>query len=174
VFAQGLDPAGGPGLIFVTLPTAFGQMSGGMVVGAAFFLLLFFAAFTTGIGTLEPVVSWISERRGISRTKGTFIAGMGAWFVGIAALLSFNIWKHIHPFNLVPGFDGKSIFDTMDFTIASLLLPFNGFLIALFTGWAVPHLVRGHLGLTTSLEALWIWVLRLLIPFAIILIAVWK
>ncbi len=174
VFSQGLDPAGGPGLIFVTLPTAFGQMSGGMVVGAAFFILLFFAAFTTGIGTLEPVVSWMEERRGMSRTRGTLLAGMGAWFVGIAALLSFNLWSHIHPFNLVPGYDSKSIFDTMDFTIASILLPFNGLLIALFTGWAVPHLVRGHLGLNPRIETLWIWVLRLLIPFAIILIAVWK
>ncbi len=174
VFSQGLDPAGGPGLIFVTLPTAFGQMSGGMVVGAAFFLLLFFAAFTTGIGTLEPVVSWMEERRGMSRTRGTLLAGFGAWFVGIAALLSFNLWSHIHPFNLVPGYDGKSIFDTMDFTIASVLLPFNGLLIALFTGWAVPRLVRGHLGLSPRIETLWIWVLRLLIPFAIILIAVWK
>ena len=174
VFAQGLDPAGGPGLIFVTLPTAFGQMSGGTVVGAAFFILLFFAAFTTGIGTLEPVVSWMEERRGMSRARGTLLAGFGAWFVGIAALLSFNIWSHIHPFNLVPGYDGKSIFDTMDFTIASVLLPFNGLLIALFTGWAVPRLVRGHLGLNPRVETLWIWVLRLLIPFAIILIAVWK
>jgi NSS family neurotransmitter:Na+ symporter len=174
VFAQGLDPAGGPGLIFVTLPTAFGQMSGGVVVGAIFFILLFFAAFTTGIGTLEPVVAWISERRGLSRTKSTLLAGCAAWFVGIAALLSFNIWKDFHPFNAVPGFVGKGVFDTMDFAIASVLLPFNGFLIALFTGWIVVPLVRGKLGLSPFLETLWIWTLRIIIPLAILLIALWK
>jgi neurotransmitter:Na+ symporter, NSS family len=174
VFAQGLDPAGGPGLIFVTLPTAFGQMSGGMVVGAAFFVLLFFAAFTTGIGTLEPVVAWMEERRGVSRTMGTLLAGSAAWAVGITALLSFNIWKHITPFNAVPGFTGKSIFDTMDFAIASVLLPFNGLLIALFTGWVVARLIRGKTGLATHLETLWVWSLRIVIPVAIVLIAVWK
>ncbi len=174
VFAQGLDPAGGPGLIFVTLPTAFGQMPGGVVVGAVFFILLFFAAFTTGIGTLEPVVSWMEERRKMTRTRGTLVAGIAAWFVGIAALLSFNIWKDIHPLNAVPGFEGKAVFDAMDFAIASVLLPFNGFLIALFTGWVVAHLTRGKLGLAPVLESIWIWTLRLVIPVAIILIAVWK
>ncbi len=174
VFAQGLDPAGGPGLIFVTLPTAFGQMSGGAFVGATFFILLFFAAFTTGIGTLEPVVAWMEERRGISRTRGTLLAGTAAWAVGIAALFSFNIWKTFFPLNAVPGFVGKGIFDVMDFAIASILLPFNGFVIALFTGWIVARLVRGKLGLPSLLESLWVWVLRIVVPLAIILIAVWK
>ncbi len=174
VFSQGLDPAGGPGLIFVTLPTAFGQMSGGMVVGAVFFILLFFAAFTTGIGTLEPVVAWMEERRGMSRTRGTLIAGSAAWAIGIAALLSFNVWAKFFPLNAIPGFVGKGVFDVMDFAIASILLPFNGLLIALFTGWVAAQLAHGKLGLTPALERAWIWVLRLLIPFAILLIALWK
>ncbi len=174
VFAQGLDPAGGPGLIFVTLPTAFGQMTGGAIVGAVFFVLLFFAAFTTGIGTLEPVVAWMAEQRGMSRTRGTILAGSAAWFIGITALLSFNIWKDIFPLNGVPGFAGKGVFDTMDFAIASVLLPFNGFMIALFTGWIMAKIVRGKLGLSATLESVWIWTLRILLPLAIILIAVWK
>lgn len=174
VFANGLDPAGGPGLLFVILPTAFGQMTGGAFVGAAFFVLLFFAAFTTGVGTLEPVVAWLEERRNISRTMGTLMAGIAAWAIGIGALLSFNIWQGFAPLNLIPGFAGKGIFDTLDFAIASILLPFNGLVIALFTGWVVASLVRGKLGMAPALESVWIWSLRVLVPAAIVLIALWK
>ena len=174
VFAHNLDPAGGPGLIFVTLPTAFGQMSGGAAVGAVFFVLLFFAAFTTGIGTLEPVVAWMEERRGISRTRGTLMAGGVAWAIGIAGVLSFNVWKGIHPFNAIPGYAGKTIIEVMDFSISSVLLPFNGLLIALFTGWVVARLVRGKTGLLPLWEIFWLWALRLLVPATIIAIALWK
>ena len=174
VFAQGLNPAGGPGLIFVTLPTAFGHMPGGAIVGAVFFLLLFFAAFTTGIGTMQPVVAWAEERPGMTRTRATLAAGLGAWAIGIAALLSFNIWKGFIPLAGVPGFAKKGIFDTLDFSIASVLLPFNGFLIALFTGWVAARLLRGKLGLPPLWESVWIWSLRLLVPAAIVLIAIWK
>ncbi len=174
VFAQGLDPAGGPGLIFVTLPTAFGHMPGGAIVGAVFFLLLFFAAFTTGIGTLQPVVAWAEERWRLNRAMATLVTGIGAWTIGIAALLSFNIWKGFMPLAAVPGYAKKGIFDILDFTIASVLLPLNGFLIALFTGWVTAELVRGKLGLPPLWENLWIWSLRLLVPAAIILIALWK
>ena len=62
VFASNLDPAEGPGLIFVTLPIAFGNMAGGQVIGALFFVLLLFAAYTSAIGMLEPVVAWLEEK----------------------------------------------------------------------------------------------------------------
>ena len=174
VFAQGLDPAGGPGLIFVTLPTAFGHMPGGAIVGAVFFLLFFFAAFTTGIGTLQPVVAWAEEHWRLDRVRATLVTGLGAWLIGIAALLSFNIWKGFIPLKAVPGFARKGIFDTLDFSIASVLLPLNGFLIALFTGWVAARLVRGMSGLPPLWENVWLWTLRLVVPAVIILIAVWK
>ncbi len=174
VFVHGLDPAGGPGLLFVTLPTAFGQMAGGGVIGAGFFVLLFFAAFTTGVGTLEPVVAWLEERRNFTRIRATLVAGCAAWLVGIAALLSFNIWSELTPLNFVPGYGGKNIFDIMDFTIASILLPFNGLMIALFTGWVVGRSLKGKLGMPAGLEKFWLWGLRLIVPAAIALIALWK
>lgn len=171
VFAEGLDPSSGPGLMFVTLPTAFGQMSGGALVGGLFFLLLFFAAFTTGIGTMEPVIAWAEEKPGMNRKKATVVIGVLAWVIGVVALLSFNVWQDVKPLNLVPGFAGKGIFDSLDFAIASVLLPLNGLLIALFTGWVICQKVQGKIGLPPVVETLWGWSLRLLVPVAIILIA---
>jgi len=171
VFAEGLDPSSGPGLMFVTLPTAFGQMAGGTIVGGLFFMLLFFAAFTTGIGTMEPVVAWAEEKRGMTRKKATIIIGLLAWTVGILALLSFNVWQDINPLNLVPGFEGKGIFDSLDFAIASVLLPLNGLLISLFTGWVICKKVEGKVGLKPLVEKLWTWSLRLVVPIAIVLIS---
>ena len=62
VFANGLDPAAGPGLVFITLPLAFGQMTGGVFFATIFFVLLTFAAWTSAISLMEPAVAWIMER----------------------------------------------------------------------------------------------------------------
>jgi neurotransmitter:Na+ symporter, NSS family len=75
VFAHGLEPGSGPGLIFKTLPIAFGEMPGGAFFGALFFLLLVFAAWTSAISLLEPVVAWLVENRGFSRVRASVLAG---------------------------------------------------------------------------------------------------
>jgi NSS family neurotransmitter:Na+ symporter len=98
VFANGLDPAAGPGLVFVTLPLAFGNMSGGLVIGALFFLLLTFAALTSSISLLEPVVELLEERTPLGRVAATIVAGVTIWALGIAALLSFNVWAEVKLF----------------------------------------------------------------------------
>lgn len=172
VFALGLDPAEGPGLIFVTLPAAFDQMPGGTMFGSAFFILLFFAAFTTGIGTLEPVVRWLVGR-GLKRPLAAAFGGGAAWFIGAAAALSFNAWEGIRPLALIPGYEGLTIFDALDFSIASLLLPINGLLIALFAGWALPRaLLAAELGSEGALLDVWRLFVRILAPAAIVLILV--
>jgi len=139
VFTYGLNPSGGPGLIFVTLPVAFGQMPGGAVLGFLFFLLLFFAAFSTAIGMLEPVVSWLSEHKDRKRAPMAFAAGFSAWVLGALAALSFNIWQDFKPMDFIPLLSDKTIFDLMDFFVSNLLLPLNGLLIALFASWALSR-----------------------------------
>ena len=62
VFAFGLEPSSGPGLIFQTLPLAFGQMPGGQLFGSIFFILLITAALSSCIGCAEAVVSWVDEQ----------------------------------------------------------------------------------------------------------------
>ena len=148
VFANGLDPADGPGLIFVTLPVAFGNMQAGYIVGLLFFILLFFAAFSSVIGMLEPVVSYLEEHRGFSRPRMTVLTGMFGWLTGIVAVLSFNVWSDVRLATFIPLLAEKSIFDLIDFFIANLLLPLNAMLIAAFAGWVMSwDLTLRELGL---------------------------
>ncbi len=138
VFQYGLDPNGGPGLIFVTLPIAFGQMPGGQFFGMLFFVLLFFAAISTAIGMLEPAIAWC-EDRGLKRSIMTACAGGVVWLVGVAALLSFNVWSEIKLLSWLPIVSEKNIFELLDFTVSNLMLPINALLIALFAGWAMSR-----------------------------------
>ena len=92
VFTYGLEPAGGPGLIFISLPIAFGQMPFGTFFGCLFFILLMFAAWTSSISLLEPAVSWLVENKNMTRTKAAYIAGFIAWLLGLLTVLSFNHW----------------------------------------------------------------------------------
>ncbi len=168
VFAFGLDPQEGPGLTFVTLPTAFAEMTGGYVVGSAFFLLLFFAAFTTGIATLEPVVSWLIGR-GMARKPAALLSGGAAWVLGAVAAMSFNEWEDVHPLGFL-GWDAH-IFDILDFSIASLLLPVNGLLIALFVAWAIKRrAINDELGGPNAFLSVWRVVLGIAAPIAIVAI----
>lgn len=133
VFSSGLDPAEGPGLVFVTLPMAFGAMPGGHVIGILFFLLLLFAAYTTALGMLEPVVAWLDERLPGSRRRMAVAAGAAIWLTGLGSVLSFSTLSDFHPLALL-GID-VNFFDLADFTVANVLLPLNAFLIAAFAGW---------------------------------------
>ncbi len=139
VFANGLDPAGGEGLIFVTLPIAFGNMQLGYIVGLLFFILLFFAAYSSVLGMLEPVVSFLEEKRGFSRPKMAVLTGFFCWMLGIAAALSFNVWSDLRPMAIVPYLADKNIFSLLDFAIANFLLPLNAMLIAIFAGWIMSR-----------------------------------
>jgi NSS family neurotransmitter:Na+ symporter len=139
VFANGLDPADGPGLIFVTLPIAFGSMQAGYIIGLLFFILLFFAAYSSVLGMLEPIVSYLEEHRGFSRPKMAVSAGLLSFTIGISASLSYNVWSDLRPMAAVPYFADKNIFDLLDFSIANLLLPLNAMLIAVFSGWMMTR-----------------------------------
>lgn len=131
VFAYQLDVDSGPGLVFITLPIAFNQMPLGNIIGLLFFILLFFAALTSAISLMEPVISWITERYAIKRTNAGIMMGSITWFIGIGTVLSFNLWEQQRLF-------GRwNFFTLLDFLTANLLLPLGGLLLALFTGWVL-------------------------------------
>ncbi|MCC3861265.1 sodium-dependent transporter [Pseudemcibacter aquimaris] len=138
VFAYGLEPGEGPGLIFATLPIAFGQMPGGIFFGTLFFVLLSFAALTSTIGMLEPIVAWFVDK-GMSRAKMAWATGVVAWSIGMFMLFSFNILADFQPLNFIPFYEGKNLFGIMDYTVANVLLPVNALLIAVFAGWAMTN-----------------------------------
>ena len=93
VFANGLEAGSGPGLIFVTLPLAFGNMAFGALFGTLFFILLVFAAWSSSISLIEPAVAWLIENKGFSRLKASIALGMLTWFVGLGTVFSFNEWS---------------------------------------------------------------------------------
>ncbi len=132
VFANGMAPEQGPGLVFKVLPIAFGQMPGGVLFSTLFFVLLVFAAWTSAISLLEPMVAWLVENLSFSRVRASVLAGVAVWLLGIACLLSLNEWSHITLF-------GKGFLDLFDFLTANILLPLGGVLIAVFAGWVLSR-----------------------------------
>ena len=90
-----MDPASGPGLIFVSLPIAFGSMTAGAILGTLFFLLITFAALTSSISLIEPSIEFLEERTSMNRTTAVILASIAIWLLGVAALLSFNMWSDV-------------------------------------------------------------------------------
>jgi NSS family neurotransmitter:Na+ symporter len=171
-FALGIDPAAGPGLVFVSMPAAFAEMPGGYFVGSAFFVLLFIAAFTTGVATIEPVVAWLSAK-GLNRISATVAAAASAWVVGLAAAFSFNLWCDVRLLSWLPSFSDKSIFDILDFSISTIFLPLNGLLIALFAGWALSSAAtKDELRTSKVAHQAWRFAICFLAPIVIVF-ALW-
>jgi len=132
MFSYGLEPGQGPGLIFTTLPIAFGKMPYGQFFGTCFFLLLLFAAWTSSISLLEPAVAWLVENRGISRARSSALAGLVAWTLGIGSVLSFNHWEDLKLF-------GRTYFETMEYVTSNIMLPLGGLLVAVFSAWLMSR-----------------------------------
>jgi NSS family neurotransmitter:Na+ symporter len=144
VFAHGLDPASGAGLVFVTLPLAFADMPLGTVAAVAFFVLLFVAALASAISLLEIVVAMLVRRRGWTRGRASLAAAATCFAAGIATVLSFNLWSAWYPLGWLsdlglPGFGHATVFDLLDTLTSNVLLPLTGLLLALFAGWALPE-----------------------------------
>ncbi|MBL4601452.1 MAG: sodium-dependent transporter [Emcibacteraceae bacterium] len=157
VFEYGLEPSEGPGLIFATLPIAFGQMPGGVLFGTLFFILLSFAALSSTIGMLEPLVAWFVDK-GKSRVKMAWFSGMIAWSIGMFMVFSFNILADFKPLDFIPLYEGKNLFETMDYTVANVLIPINALLIALFAGWAMSNkMAEKQLGFAHGSKEFILW-----------------
>jgi NSS family neurotransmitter:Na+ symporter len=138
VFRYHLDPAQGAKLVFEVLPVAFAEMPGGRFVGTTFFTLLALAALTPAIATLEPAVAWL-EGRGMGRRPAAFVVCFAGVLLGIGSVLSFNVWADVHPLGVVPGFSGRTYFDTVDFVSADVLIPLGALITSIFVGWVLPR-----------------------------------
>ncbi|TQV75247.1 sodium-dependent transporter [Aliikangiella marina] len=138
VFSQGIQTDGGPGLIFMTLPGVFESLGSvlGIVVGAFFFLLLSFAAFTSTISLLEVPTAYMVDEHKVERSKATWLIALVIFIVGIPSLLSNGAVEALTNFIKLPGSEGYTNF--MDFVgvIANdTFLPLGGFLIAIFVAY---------------------------------------
>ena len=164
VFANNLDPADGPGLVFITLPLAFGQMPGGVFFATVFFLLLTFAAWTSAISLMEPAVAWIVERFDRTRAQAAVIVGVLIWAAGFGTVLSFNV---LADFKFWRG----TIFENLDHLTINVLLPLGGMLIVIFAGWVMcRNSTADELGGKGGIYKLWRFLARVVAPIGILFV----
>ena len=128
VFAFGLNPQSGPGLVFETLPFVFGQMPAGGVVAILFFLALLVAALTSSISMLEVAVAYLVEEKKFSRLWACVVLFAVCWVVGAVCSLSFGPLSDIK-------IGGGNIFDFFDNLSSNILMTLGSLLTVLFVGW---------------------------------------
>jgi NSS family neurotransmitter:Na+ symporter len=168
VFAFGLNPDAGPGLVFHVLPQVFLQMPGGYFISILFFILLAIAALTSAISILEVVVAFLMEEFKLSRVKSTIMASVSALFVGVFSTLSFGVLSHLAIGNL-------NFFGFLDFTASKVMLPLGGLLIVIFLGWVMKasevkdELSNGGV-LKVRLFNAFLFIIRFIAPVAISII----
>lgn len=161
VFANGLNPAEGPGLVFNTLPVAFGQMPFGQFFGTLFFVLLVFAAWTSALGLMEPAVAWLIENHRRTRMQAAMMVGGMIWFLGFGTVLSFN---ELSEFTFLFG----TIYGNIDYVTSNIMLPLSGVLIAVFASWVMcRNSSAEELGGAGSLYKAWRFLARFVAPIAI-------
>jgi NSS family neurotransmitter:Na+ symporter len=168
LFSGGLEVGQGPGMMFVTLPLAFGNISGGVLFGSLFFLLVVCAAWSSSISLGEPVVAWLVEK-GLTRVKAAILVGLGAWLLGVGSVLSFNVWED-------NTFLAGTFFDNMEFLSTTVMLPLGGLLIAIFAGWVMKETqARKELGIKNfKLYLVWRALVRIFSPAAVIALFVYS
>jgi NSS family neurotransmitter:Na+ symporter len=169
VFANGLDPADGPGLIFISLPIAFGNVPGGILFGTLFFILLFFAALTSVIGTLEPMIAWWQERFTMKRHLAAALVCFSVFVLGMGTVFSFNLWSEWRPLGFIDRFSNLGYFELLDYVTANLMMPLGGLLLAIFVGWKIkPQAIEEQLNFERAwLFKTWFLLLRWLVPVSI-------
>ncbi len=136
VFAAGIGPASGPGLIFDTLPYIFHQMGQTMpavssTAAILFFVTILFAAMTSSVSLLEVGVAYLIEEKKMHRRKACGVIFGATWAVGVLCSLSFGPLSGLHLF-------GRGIFDFLDMFSSNFLLTVGGLLAVLFVGWKMP------------------------------------
>lgn len=164
LFAHGLSPGQGPGLMFVTLPLAFGNLPLGVVFGTLFFILVTVAAWTSAISLAEPFVAWAVEK-GHGRVRAAVFIGVVAWALGILSVLSFNVMG-ADTFAIA----GMDFFSAIDFLATNILLPVGGLLVAVFVGWALKEtkLMKELAMANQAVYIAWRIAIRIIAPLAIL------
>lgn len=133
VFAAGIEPGAGPGLIFETLPYIFSKMGAGLpvlsgVIAIIFFTTIVFAALSSSISMLETGVAYLVDQKHMSRGKAIAILFIGCWTLGVFCCLSFG---PMADFRIL----GVTIFDLCDKMTSNFLMTFGSLLFTLFVGW---------------------------------------
>jgi len=166
VFAIGLDPAGGAGLFFQTLPVALHSAPGGAFIGAAFFVLAFFAAVTSSISLLEVSTAWFIDKTRLPRPLAAIILGAGVGLLGFLCIMTFG--------ESYPFLADRDVFTLLDDVSGTILLPLSGLFVALFVGWRLDAKTRDAEleGMPAALKGVLMLFLRFVVPIAVAIILV--
>ncbi|HSD68739.1 MAG TPA: sodium-dependent transporter [Woeseiaceae bacterium] len=169
VFSNGLEVSSGPGLVFQSLPVAFGQMPFGGVIGTAFFVMLVLAAWSSSVGLVVPPADHLQARYGYSRARSTYLVCTAAWLIGIFCALSFNLLADFKPVA------GKTIYGFLDYLTSAVLMPVTGLLLAIFAGWIVSgSAAREELQLGKRVQfPIWHFLVRFIVPLTILVILIY-
>ncbi|MFJ5566437.1 sodium-dependent transporter [Lysinibacillus xylanilyticus] len=168
VFAFGMEPSQGPGLLFIVLPAIFSKMAFGKLFFIIFLLLFFFATITSAISMLEISVASLTTKGKGKREKMALIVGLLIFVVGIPSALSYGVLSDFTLF-------GKTIFDLADYTVSNILMPLGVLLVAIFVPFKMKKdVLMNELGVSKNkgykLFVLWLFLLRYIAPIAIIIV----
>ena len=166
VFANNMEPNAGPGLLFISLPYAFGNLMQGELAGAAFFVLMVLAALGSAVALMEPVVAMLMQLARLSRFTAALIVGAVVWLLGLAVVQSFQLGVGLQ------WFGQQNLLGVLDVLTARILLPLVALMITLLVGWRLrPEILRLELGRESALFfSLWRFLLRYIAPLAIALL----
>ncbi len=170
VSAMGKDFAEGPELIFVVLPSIFGEMPGGYFFGVGFFVLVLIAALTSTVAMIEVPVAYLVDEKGWSRKKSVALGALAAFIVGTPAALAHgasDFWSDL------PGI-GTDFFTVISTVFGDLSLSVASFFVAIFVGWiwgvgkATREIETG--GNVFTIRRLWSFLIRYVAPITIFII----
>lgn len=171
LFAFGIEPTSGPGLVFVVVPSIFAEMGGiGTLFSAVFFIALAVAALTSSVSLLEVVVAYLIDERKMDRKPAVYTAAGIMVITCTMASLSLGA---------VPGLSlfGVPAFDIFDILTDKIFMAIGGMLLAIFAGWRLKkedlkdELTNGGT-VAFGLFETWYALIKYVIPIAIFIVAV--
>ena len=171
-FSYNIDVSGGPNLIFIALPHVFGEMHGGNLVGAVFFLFLLLAALTTVIAVLENLIAFLMDELRFKRSAAAATTGIAVILLSLPCVFGFNLWSKFQPLG-----KGSTILDLEDFIVSQNLLPLGAFVMVLFCTWKCgwgwnSFIEEANSGSGLKLPGKTKWYFRYCLPLIIIAILI--
>lgn len=173
VFAAGLAPSGGLGLMFQTLPHAFQDIPFGSLIGLAFFVMVAFAALTSSVSLMEAPTALVMSWLNVPRAGAAMVVTVGAAVLGVLCALSTGMLSWFHPLGFFSLFEGQGMLDALDTFTSRLTMPIGALLTSIFIGWiADKRLVDSESGLDGSMYGFWRFLVRWLCPLVLALILI--
>lgn len=169
MFAHGLNPAAGPGLIFEALPLALSAIPAGVLRATVFFVVLGIGVFSTMMANVQVFMHLLRERFGMHPAGAAMISGLAIWGLSLITIASFTDaeWAQIELTLL--GRELPTLYHLIEHASINILLPMNGLLIALFAGWVTPNqIAASEMGQWRITDSLWRTILRYLAPAALL------